>query len=57
FHFSFLWLASSLLLHCFLLSAYREELDCTVLPNLITISYKLAKIAADAVPEQLNFGM
>ncbi|KAL6295988.1 hypothetical protein ACE6H2_004130 [Prunus campanulata] len=37
-----------------LLSAYREELDYTVLSNLITISYKLARIAADAVPELLD---
>ncbi|XP_021819428.1 aminopeptidase M1-like isoform X2 [Prunus avium] len=37
-----------------LLGAYREELDCTVLSNLIAISYKLATIAADAVPELLD---
>ncbi|ONI33138.1 hypothetical protein PRUPE_1G408000 [Prunus persica] len=37
-----------------LLDAYREELDFTVLSNLITISYKLARIAADAVPELLD---
>ncbi|BFG18649.1 hypothetical protein CerSpe_049230 [Prunus speciosa] len=37
-----------------LLGAYREELDCTVLSNLIPISYKLATIAADAVPELLD---
>ncbi|XP_034215412.1 aminopeptidase M1-like isoform X2 [Prunus dulcis] len=37
-----------------LLGAYREELDFTVLSNLITISYKLARIAADAVPELLD---
>ncbi|ONI33136.1 hypothetical protein PRUPE_1G407900 [Prunus persica] len=37
-----------------LLSAYREELDYTVLSNLITISYKLARIATDAVPELLD---
>ncbi|KAB2634423.1 aminopeptidase M1-like [Pyrus ussuriensis x Pyrus communis] len=37
-----------------LLGAYREELDYTVLSNLIAICYKLARIAADAVPELLN---
>ncbi|KAL6295989.1 hypothetical protein ACE6H2_004131 [Prunus campanulata] len=37
-----------------LLGAYREELDFTVLSNLITTSYKLARIAADAVPELLD---
>ncbi|KAF8035976.1 hypothetical protein BT93_C1868 [Corymbia citriodora subsp. variegata] len=37
-----------------LMAAYREELDCTVLSNLITISYKIARIAADASPELMN---
>ncbi|XP_021823851.1 aminopeptidase M1-like [Prunus avium] len=37
-----------------LLGAYREELDFTVLSNLITTSYKLARIAADAVPELMD---
>ncbi|RXH72632.1 hypothetical protein DVH24_012316 [Malus domestica] len=37
-----------------LLGAYREELDYIVLSNLITISYKLARIAADAVPDLLD---
>ncbi|XP_009334713.2 aminopeptidase M1-like isoform X1 [Pyrus x bretschneideri] len=37
-----------------LLSAYREELDYIVLSNLITISYYLARIAADAVPGLLD---
>ncbi|XP_022982337.1 aminopeptidase M1 [Cucurbita maxima] len=36
-----------------LISAYRKELDYTVLSNLISISYKLEKIAADAIPEAL----
>ncbi|EXB57658.1 Puromycin-sensitive aminopeptidase [Morus notabilis] len=37
-----------------LMSAYREELEYTVLSNLITISHKLVRIAADAVPELLD---
>ncbi|PON95981.1 Peptidase M1, alanine aminopeptidase/leukotriene A4 hydrolase [Trema orientale] len=37
-----------------LMGAYREELDYTVLSNLITVSYKLVRIAADAVPELLE---
>ncbi|KAA0064519.1 aminopeptidase M1-like [Cucumis melo var. makuwa] len=37
-----------------LMGSYREELDYTVLSNLISISYKLERIAADAVPELLN---
>ncbi|CAK9317339.1 unnamed protein product [Citrullus colocynthis] len=37
-----------------LMGAYREELDYTVLSNLISISYKLERIAADAVPELLD---
>ncbi|XP_048435335.1 aminopeptidase M1 [Pyrus x bretschneideri] len=37
-----------------LLSAYREELDYIVLSNLITVSCKLARIAADAVPGLLD---
>ncbi|KAM1021901.1 hypothetical protein ACFX2J_042737 [Malus domestica] len=37
-----------------LLSAYREDLDYIVLSNLITISYYLARIAADAVPGLLD---
>ncbi|KAA8546229.1 hypothetical protein F0562_003032 [Nyssa sinensis] len=36
-----------------LMGAYREELDYTVLYNLISISSKVARIAADAVPELL----
>ncbi|KAH7523844.1 hypothetical protein FEM48_Zijuj06G0055200 [Ziziphus jujuba var. spinosa] len=38
-----------------LMGAYREELEYTVLSHLITISYKIARIAADAVPELLDF--
>ncbi|KAK3002441.1 hypothetical protein RJ639_020347, partial [Escallonia herrerae] len=37
-----------------LFSAYREEVDYTVLSNLISISYKVARIAADAAPELLD---
>ncbi|XP_059643545.1 aminopeptidase M1-like isoform X1 [Cornus florida] len=37
-----------------LMSAYREELDYTVLSNLIDISSKVARIAADATPELLD---
>ncbi|KAI4316496.1 hypothetical protein L6164_024476 [Bauhinia variegata] len=37
-----------------LMGAYREELEYTVLSNLITISYKVTRIAADAVPELLD---
>uniref|UniRef100_A0A5B7A8X7 Aminopeptidase n=1 Tax=Davidia involucrata TaxID=16924 RepID=A0A5B7A8X7_DAVIN len=38
-----------------LMGAYREELDYTVLSNLISISSKVARIAADAVPELLDY--
>ncbi|XP_002516101.2 aminopeptidase M1 [Ricinus communis] len=37
-----------------LMNAYREELEYTVLSNLITISYKVIRIAADATPELLD---
>ncbi|KAL2545045.1 Aminopeptidase M1 [Forsythia ovata] len=37
-----------------LMSAYREERDYTVLSNLISISYKISRIAADAAPELLD---
>lgn len=37
-----------------LMSAYKEELDYTVLSNLITISYKIARVLADANPELLD---
>ncbi|XP_022158530.1 aminopeptidase M1 [Momordica charantia] len=37
-----------------LMGAYREELDYTVLSNLMGISYKLERIVADAVPELLD---
>ncbi|VFQ97745.1 unnamed protein product [Cuscuta campestris] len=37
-----------------LMSAYREELNYTVLSNLISISYKVARIVADAAPELLS---
>lgn len=38
-----------------LMAAYREELDYTVLSNLISISYKVARIAADAIPELMDY--
>ncbi|KAK4277320.1 hypothetical protein QN277_015335 [Acacia crassicarpa] len=38
-----------------LMGAYREELDYIVLSNLITISHKVERIAADSVPELLNY--
>ncbi|KAL3844265.1 hypothetical protein ACJIZ3_001668 [Penstemon smallii] len=37
-----------------LMSAYREELDYTVLSNLISIASKVARIVADAAPELLD---
>ncbi|KAF3446074.1 hypothetical protein FNV43_RR11253 [Rhamnella rubrinervis] len=37
-----------------LMGAYRDELEYTVLSNLIIISYKLARIVADAVPKLLD---
>ncbi|XP_031371428.1 aminopeptidase M1-like isoform X2 [Punica granatum] len=37
-----------------LMSAYREELEYTVLSNLISISFKVARIAADATPELMD---
>ncbi|OAY26889.1 aminopeptidase M1 isoform X1 [Manihot esculenta] len=37
-----------------LMGAYREELEYTVLSNLINISYKVTRIAADATPELLD---
>ncbi|KAL5559479.1 hypothetical protein UlMin_035690 [Ulmus minor] len=37
-----------------LMGAYREETEYTVLSNVITVSYKLERVAADAVPEQLE---
>ncbi|KAI6679921.1 hypothetical protein NL676_033802 [Syzygium grande] len=38
-----------------LMAAYREELDYTVLSNLINISYKVSRIAADATPELMDY--
>ncbi|KAL4618907.1 hypothetical protein ACB092_06G044900 [Castanea dentata] len=38
-----------------LMDAYKEELECTVLSNLINISYKVERIAADATPDLLDF--
>ncbi|KAL2346571.1 hypothetical protein Fmac_000571 [Flemingia macrophylla] len=38
-----------------LMGSYREEVDYTVLSNLITISLKVGCIAADAVPELLDY--
>ncbi|CAH2040954.1 unnamed protein product [Thlaspi arvense] len=37
-----------------LMSAYKDEVEYTVLSNLITISYKITRIIADAAPELLN---
>ncbi|XP_022864268.1 aminopeptidase M1 [Olea europaea var. sylvestris] len=37
-----------------LMSAYREERDYIVLSNLISISYKVSRIVADAAPEILE---
>ncbi|KAG9133475.1 hypothetical protein Leryth_013287 [Lithospermum erythrorhizon] len=37
-----------------LLSAYREEHEYTVLSNLITVCYKVARIVADAAPQLLD---
>ncbi|XP_062097256.1 aminopeptidase M1-like isoform X2 [Humulus lupulus] len=37
-----------------LMKSYSEELDFTVLSNLITVSYKVERIVASAVPELLN---
>ncbi|PIA42941.1 hypothetical protein AQUCO_02000412v1 [Aquilegia coerulea] len=38
-----------------LMSAYKAEHEYTVLSNLITVSMKVAKIAADASPDLLDF--
>ncbi|KAG2663383.1 hypothetical protein I3843_16G028000 [Carya illinoinensis] len=38
-----------------LMDAFREELDYTVLSNLISISYKVARTVADAVPDLLDY--
>ncbi|KAL9442141.1 hypothetical protein AB3S75_020621 [Citrus x aurantiifolia] len=38
-----------------LMASYREETEYTVLSNLITISYKIGRIAADARPELLDY--
>ncbi|CAJ1973554.1 unnamed protein product [Sphenostylis stenocarpa] len=38
-----------------LMGSYREEDDYTVLSNLITISLKVERIAADAVPHLLDY--
>ncbi|GMP84060.1 hypothetical protein CsSME_00037741 [Camellia sinensis var. sinensis] len=38
-----------------LMGAYRKELEYTVLSNLISISFKIARIAADAAPELLEY--
>ncbi|XP_062097259.1 aminopeptidase M1-like isoform X2 [Humulus lupulus] len=37
-----------------LMKSYSEELDYTVLSNLITVSYKVERIVASAVPELLD---
>lgn len=37
-----------------LMASFREELDYTVLSNLISISYKVSRIGADAVPDLQN---
>ncbi|KAJ1423415.1 Peptidase M1, membrane alanine aminopeptidase, N-terminal [Sesbania bispinosa] len=38
-----------------LMGAYREEVEYTVLSNLITISHKIDRIAADAVPGLVDY--
>ncbi|KAG8657217.1 aminopeptidase M1 isoform X2 [Manihot esculenta] len=38
-----------------LMGAYRKELEYTVVSNLITISYKVTRIAADSTPELLDY--
>ncbi|KAL5559485.1 hypothetical protein UlMin_035696 [Ulmus minor] len=38
-----------------LMTAYKEELDYTVLSNLITMSYKIARIVAEAIPGAKDF--
>lgn len=38
-----------------LMGAYRKELEYTVLSNLISISFKIGRIAADAAPELLEY--
>ncbi|XP_014500942.1 aminopeptidase M1 [Vigna radiata var. radiata] len=38
-----------------LMGSYREEVDYTVLSNLITITLKVERIAADAVPQLLDY--
>ncbi|XP_030490130.2 aminopeptidase M1 isoform X2 [Cannabis sativa] len=37
-----------------LMSSYSDELDYTVLSNLITVSYKVERIVASAIPELLD---
>ncbi|XP_049361038.1 aminopeptidase M1 [Solanum verrucosum] len=37
-----------------LMASFREELDYTVLSNLISISYKVSRIVAEAVPDLQN---
>lgn len=37
-----------------LMASFREELDYIVLSNLISVSYKVSRIAADAVPDLQN---
>lgn len=38
-----------------LMGAYREEDDYTVVSNLLTVSHKVQRIAADAVPDLLDY--
>ncbi|KAK7816441.1 aminopeptidase m1 [Quercus suber] len=38
-----------------LMGAYREEVEYTVLSNLISISYKIVRIAADATPDLVDY--
>ncbi|GMY28909.1 aminopeptidase M1-like [Fagus crenata] len=38
-----------------LMTAYREEIEYTVLSNLIIISYKVERIAVEAIPEISNY--
>ncbi|CAL5421917.1 unnamed protein product [Camellia sinensis] len=54
--YAYVWHASSLWPPCLtLMGAYREELEYTVLSNLISISFKIERIAADAAPELLEY--
>ena len=40
-----------------LMGSYREEVNYTVLSNLMTTSLKVQRIAADAIPDFLEYFM